>query len=75
MAKMHDSKPRAAAKPPRKGKTMNYLVEDHTKQGKVFATIEEANAYANYCIRNSGYVWRVIETDREVTYTYDIKKQ
>ena len=54
---------------------MNYLVEDHTKQGKVFATIEEANAYANYCIRNSGYVWRVIETDRDVTYTYDIKKQ
>lgn len=56
-------------------KAMNYLVEDHTKQGKVFATIEEANAYANYCIRNSGYVWRVIETDREVTHTCDIKKQ
>lgn len=54
---------------------MNYLVEDHTKRGKVFATIEEANAYANYGIRNSGNVWRVIETDREVTYTYDIKKQ
>ena len=56
-------------------KATNYLVEDHTKQGKVFATLEEANAYANYCIRNSGYVWKVIETDREVTYTYDIKKQ
>lgn len=54
---------------------MNYLVEDHTKQGKVFATLEEATAYANYCIRNSGYVLRVIETDREVTHTYDIKKQ
>ena len=56
-------------------KAINYLVEDHTKQGKVFATIEEANAYANYYIRNSGYVWRVIETDRKVTHTYDIKKQ
>ena len=54
---------------------MNYLVEDHTKQGKVFATLEEANAYANYCIRNSGNVWRVSETYRKVTYTYDIKKQ
>ena len=32
---------------------MHYLVHDHTKTGKVFATLEEANAYRNFLIQKT----------------------
>jgi hypothetical protein len=51
---------------------MNYLVHDYTKRGKVFATIEEANAYANEMLKRSGYVFAVTETKRNVTHVYEI---
>lgn len=50
---------------------MNYLVHDHSRRGKVFATMAEANAYANDIIRNSGVVCLVTETRRKVTHIYD----
>ena len=51
---------------------MNYLVHDFSKHGKVFATLQEANAYCNDCMRQTGYVFLVTETSREVTYVYNM---
>ena len=52
---------------------MNYLVHDYTKRGKVFATLEEANGYANTAMQFSGVVWAVTETKRKVTHQYSTK--
>ena len=51
---------------------MNYHVDDHTKRGKVFETLEEANAYANEIMRKTGIVYMVHETEKEVTHTYNL---
>lgn len=51
---------------------MNYLVHDFSKHGKVFATLQEANAYCNKCMRQSGYVFLVTETSRKTTHVYDM---
>ena len=51
---------------------MNYLVHDFSKHGKVFATLQEANAYCNECMRNTGYVFLVTETNRKVTHAYNM---
>ena len=51
---------------------MNYLVHDFSKHGKVFATLQEANAYRNDCMRQTGYVFLVTETSRKVTHVYDM---
>lgn len=48
---------------------MNYKVHD-SKRGKVFATLEEANGYANDVARKTGYVLLVTETKAKVTHTY-----
>lgn len=52
---------------------MNYLVHDHTKRGKVFATLEEANGYANTAMKYTGVVWLITETKRKVTHQYSAK--
>ena len=52
---------------------MNYLVHDFSKNGKVFATLQEANAYCNECMRNAGYVFLVTETSRKVTHTFNME--
>lgn len=49
---------------------MNYLVHDFSKYGKVSATLQEANAYCNDCMRNTGYVFLVTETSRKTTHVY-----
>ena len=54
---------------------MNYLVQDYTKRGKVFATLDEANAYRNECIQKTGYVYRITETNRKVTHIYKTKEE
>lgn len=51
---------------------MNYLVHDHTKRGKVFATLEEANAYRNDLITQTRYVYLITETKRKVTHIYHV---
>ena len=51
---------------------MNYLVHDFSKHGKVFATLQEANAYRNDCMRQTGYVFLVTETSRKITHTFNI---
>lgn len=48
---------------------MNYKVHD-SKRGKVFATLKEANAYANEILRKTGYVLLVTETKANVTHEY-----
>lgn len=48
---------------------MNYKVHD-SKRGKVFATLKEANAYANEMIRKTGAVFLVTETKAKVTHEY-----
>lgn len=52
------------------GENMNYLVHDHTKRGKVFATLEEANAYRSDLIAATGRVYLITETKRQVTHIY-----
>lgn len=51
---------------------MNYLVHDHTKRGKVFATLEEANAYRSDVINQTGRVYLITETKRQVTHIYHV---
>lgn len=51
---------------------MNYLVHDHTKRGKVFATLEEANAYRNFLIQATRIVYTITETKRQVTHIYTL---
>jgi hypothetical protein len=50
---------------------MHYLVHDHTKRGKVFATLEEANAYRNFLIQTTKIVYAITETKRQVTHIYN----
>ena len=57
------------------GTEMNYVVQDHTKRGKVFATLDEANAYRNECIQKTGYVYCITETNRKVTHIYKIEEE
>ena len=52
---------------------MNYLVHDFSKYGKVFATLQEANAYCNECMRKTGYVFLVTETNRKVTHVFNME--
>lgn len=49
---------------------MNYLVHDHTKSGKVFATLEQANKYRSDIINQTGRVYLITETKRQVTHIY-----
>ena len=49
---------------------MNYLVNDHTKRGKVFATLQEASAYRGDVIQQTGRVYAITETKRQVTHIY-----
>ena len=51
---------------------MHYLVHDFSKHGKVFATLQEANAYCNQCMRNAGYVFLVTETSRKTTHVFNM---
>ena len=51
---------------------MHYLVHDFSKHGKVFATLQEANAYCNYCMGQTRYVFLVTETSRKTTHVYEI---
>lgn len=51
---------------------MNYLVHDHTKLGKVFATLEEANRYRSDLINQTGRVYLITETERQVTHIYRV---
>ena len=50
---------------------MHYLVHDHTKKGKVFATLQEANAYRNDLINQTKRVYLITETKRQVTHIYN----
>lgn len=47
---------------------MHYKVHDHTKRGKVFATLEEAITYADYIMRETGYCFAVTETKAKATH-------
>ena len=47
---------------------MNYLCNK-----KVFATLEEANAYANDIMRQTKEVLIVEQTKRKVTHKYNLK--
>lgn len=49
---------------------MNYKVHDHTKSGKVFATLKEANGYCNEYQSKTGYVLTVTATKAKVTHIY-----
>lgn len=49
----------------KEGKNMNYKCNK-----KVFATLEEANAYANAIMRATGEVLIVTTTKQAVTHTY-----
>lgn len=49
---------------------MHYLVHDHTKRGKVFGTLEEANKYRSDVINQTGRVYLITETKRAVTHVY-----
>lgn len=49
---------------------VNYLVHDHTKRGKVFATLQEANAYRSDIIQQCGRVYAITETKRQATHIY-----
>jgi hypothetical protein len=51
--------------PKQEGKNMNYKCNK-----KVFATLEEANAYANAIMRATGEVLIVTTTKQAVTHTY-----
>lgn len=53
---------------------MNYKVHD-SKRGKVFATLEEANAYRNEIIHKTGYVYAISETKAAVTYVYNLESK
>ncbi len=48
---------------------MNYKVHDG-KRGKVFASLSEANGYANEIAAKTGYILLVTETTAKVTHTY-----
>ena len=50
---------------------MHYLVHDHTKRGKVFATLEEANAYRNFLIQTLKIVYAISETKRQITHIFN----
>lgn len=50
---------------------MHYLVHDNTKRGKVFATLEEANAYRNFLIQKTKIVCAITETKRQATHIYN----
>lgn len=48
---------------------MNYLCGKY-----VFATIDEANAYANYVIKHTRVVLGVFKTNRKVTHTFQLRE-
>ena len=50
----------------------NYLVQDYTKRGKVFATLEEASAYREDLAKQIRIIYAVIRTKRKVTHTYPV---
>lgn len=52
---------------------MNYLVHDFSKHGKVFATLQEANAYCNDCMGRARCVFLVTETSRKVTHVFNME--
>lgn len=56
-------------------KVTTYKVWDHTKNGKVFATEEEAIAYSNDYLKRTRCVVLVSESKRKPTHIYNLSKK